>query len=188
MGLYQTIVADPPWTGDWFVHGQRARRSFQGPAYALMTLEEIEALPVASISHPDANLFLWIPAKLNREGIGVRVARAWGFECSSEFVWEKPNLGMGRFPRMSHEMLLVCSRGAWTLPSESNVRSVQFWRQSYGPNNGGKRHSSKPEGALDLIEQHSPGPYVELFARRHRLGWDVWGDQSANTVALGVMV
>lgn len=48
----------------------------------------------------------------------------------------------------------------------------------------GKRHSAKPEGAMDLIEQASPGPYVELFSRRHRLGWDVWGNESANTVEL----
>jgi N6-adenosine-specific RNA methylase IME4 len=82
---------------------------------------------------------------------------------------------------MSHEILLVCRRGAFTLPSETGVRSVQRWRQSY---EFGKRHSAKPEGALDLIEEHSPGPYVELFARRHRLGWDVWGDQSANTATL----
>jgi len=32
-----------------------------------------------------------------------------------------------------------------------------------------------------VVEQVSPGPYVELFARRHRLGWDVWGNESANT-------
>lgn len=37
---------------------------------------------------------------------------------------------------------------------------------------------------MDLIEQASPGPYVELFSRRHRLGWDVWGNESANTVEL----
>lgn len=43
------------------------------------------------------------------------------------------------------------------------------------------KHSQKPEHFYDLVEQVSPPPYVELFARRHRLGWDVWGDESANT-------
>jgi N6-adenosine-specific RNA methylase IME4 len=42
-------------------------------------------------------------------------------------------------------------------------------------------HSTKPEAWLDYFEQVSPPPYVELFARRHRLGWDVWGNESANT-------
>lgn len=36
-------------------------------------------------------------------------------------------------------------------------------------------HSAKPEAFLDLVEQVSPGPYVELFARAPRLGWDSWG-------------
>lgn len=46
------------------------------------------------------------------------------------------------------------------------------------------KHSQKPEHFYDLVEQVSPGPYVELFARRHRLGWDVWGNESANTAQL----
>jgi N6-adenosine-specific RNA methylase IME4 len=45
-------------------------------------------------------------------------------------------------------------------------------------------HSAKPELFLDLIEQMSPGPYVELFARRNRLGWDTWGDQALGTAEM----
>lgn len=151
-----------------------------------MALEEILALPVPEISHEDANLFLWVPPKLNREGIGVRVARAWGFEPSSEIVWEKPSLGMGRFPRLCHEILMVCSRGTFTFTGPWGIRSVHRWKALHA-SDGSVVHSAKPDGALDLIEQHSPGPYVELFARRHRLGWDVWGDQSANTATLEVV-
>jgi N6-adenosine-specific RNA methylase IME4 len=43
-------------------------------------------------------------------------------------------------------------------------------------------HSQKPEAFLDLIERVSPGPYLELFARRNRLGWDTWGDQALQHV------
>jgi len=46
------------------------------------------------------------------------------------------------------------------------------------------KHSQKPEAFIDLVEQVSPSPYVELFARRHRMGWDVWGNESANTAQL----
>jgi N6-adenosine-specific RNA methylase IME4 len=42
-------------------------------------------------------------------------------------------------------------------------------------------HSAKPEAFLDLVEQVSPGPYLELFARRARFGWDYWGDESLET-------
>lgn len=36
-------------------------------------------------------------------------------------------------------------------------------------------HSAKPPAFLDMVERVSPGPYVELFARAPRLGWDSWG-------------
>lgn len=36
-------------------------------------------------------------------------------------------------------------------------------------------HSVKPAAFLDLVERVSPGPYVELFARQPRLGWESWG-------------
>jgi N6-adenosine-specific RNA methylase IME4 len=45
-------------------------------------------------------------------------------------------------------------------------------------------HSAKPEAFLDIVEQVSPGPYLELFARRARFGWDYWGDQSLGTAEL----
>jgi N6-adenosine-specific RNA methylase IME4 len=45
-------------------------------------------------------------------------------------------------------------------------------------------HSVKPDAFLDLVEQVSPGPYLELFARRQRLGWDTWGDEALNHVNL----
>ncbi len=45
-------------------------------------------------------------------------------------------------------------------------------------------HSKKPEAFLDLVEQVSPGPYLELFARRQRLGWDTWGNEALNHVEL----
>jgi N6-adenosine-specific RNA methylase IME4 len=108
---------------------------------------------------------------------------AWGFRVVSEIVWMKPNFGLGKFPRPQHEILLVCRRG--TLPFVINdVGSVQLWRRDYGRNNGGKVHSVKPEAAYALIERASPAPYLELFARRPRLGWDVWGDEAPNAVEL----
>lgn len=47
------------------------------------------------------------------------------------------------------------------------------------------KHSAKPEAFIDMVEQVSPPPYVELFSRRHRLGWDVHGNESANTAQWG---
>lgn len=35
---------------------------------------------------------------------------------------------------------------------------------------------------MDMIERASPGPYLELFARRNRMGWDTWGNESLKHV------
>jgi N6-adenosine-specific RNA methylase IME4 len=37
---------------------------------------------------------------------------------------------------------------------------------------------------LDLVESVSPGPYLEMFARRQRLGWDTWGNEALPHVEL----
>jgi N6-adenosine-specific RNA methylase IME4 len=58
---------------------------------------------------------------------------------------------------------------------------VCFWRQPYAH---GKIHSAKPEAFIDLVEQVSPPPRLELFARRNRLGWDTWGNEALCHVAL----
>jgi N6-adenosine-specific RNA methylase IME4 len=150
-----------------------------------MPLEWIKKLPVGDLADSDAHLYLWVPARFNREGSGVDVVRAWGFECVSEIVWAKPSFGLGKFPRPQHEIMLVCRRG--TLPfALNNEGSVQGWKQPRGKGNGGKIHSAKPDGSYDLIERASPGPYLELFARRARFGWDYWGDESLGTAELAV--
>jgi N6-adenosine-specific RNA methylase IME4 len=38
-------------------------------------------------------------------------------------------------------------------------------------------HSRKPQAMYGLIESVSYAPYFEMFARRRREGWDVYGDQ-----------
>lgn len=171
---YPTIVADPPWPFAW--HGQAGGRRARATslAYTMMTVEQIAALPVVSLAADDAHLYLWSTREMLREGEAVRVARAWGFNPCGEIIWRKANFGAGVFPRPGHEPLLICRRGTLPFTGPRNVHSVQDWKQLYD-NNGGKGHSRKPHGALDLVEQASPGPYLELFARSPRLGWDAWG-------------
>lgn len=181
---YRSIVADPPWPirdaravgKAWANSGGTRSRPTPFP-YQVQSLEWIESLPVARVAERDAHLFLWVPASLNREGIGVRVARAWGFDPLNEIVWAKTNFGLGRFPRPQHEILLVCRRG--NLPFNlNNIGSVQTWSQPNAKGRGGKIHSAKPDASYDLIQQASPGPYIELFSRVARLGWETWGDEA----------
>jgi N6-adenosine-specific RNA methylase IME4 len=42
-----------------------------------------------------------------------------------------------------------------------------------------REHSRKPDQVRERIERLVDGPYIELFARETRDGWDCWGDQPA---------
>lgn len=182
-GQYRTIVADPPWEIERKIHaGGRRARSTQVP-YSFMSVEEIAALPIAEMAADSAALFLWSTRRLFREGIAARVARAWGFEPCGEVVWGLRNPGMGtRAIANDHEPILVATRGPSPLTADEPM-GVWFWRQLYS-RGGGKVHSAKPDAFLDHVEQWSPGPYLELFARRARFGWDYWGDESLGTAQM----
>jgi N6-adenosine-specific RNA methylase IME4 len=188
---YRTIVADPPWPVKW-TRGKTTAGKSSGSTrtyekrplpYKTMALGEIAALPVESLAADDAHLFLWITDEFLLGGMHTMVTEAWGFYwIPPVIVWHKPNAGLGRIFRPAHEFLVIARRGDARL-NEISERTVHNWSQVY--ENGAKVHSAKPDGALDLIERLSPGPYLELFARRQRLGWDTWGDEALGHVDLG---
>lgn len=142
-----------------------------------MNVYQIAALPVREIADQDAHLYLWtINAHVDS---AYWIARAWGFTPATLLVWAKSPKGRGLGGTFSTatEYVLFARRGS--LPAKCRIdRNWWEWQR--------REHSAKPEAFIDLVEQVSPGPYVELFARRHRLGWDVWGDQSANTAELAM--
>jgi N6-adenosine-specific RNA methylase IME4 len=178
---YRTIVADPPWHYEQFVPSHTPSRSRAwriGLPYSMMSVDEICRLPVAELADPDgARLFLWTTGRYLVHS--ARVIAAWGFTYKQPIVWRKTGR-LNPLPATvapNHaEFLLVAERGSCprtgTLPSSV----VEAPRLS---------HSEKPDAFLDAVEQVSPGPYVELFARRARFGWDYWGDQSLGTAEMG---
>lgn len=184
VGQYRTIVADPPWPlPDRVIRAGGRRRRVTEVPYQFMDLASIAALPVATLAADDAHLFLWCTRKVFREGQGAAVARAWGFEPVGELIWGLRNPGLGTFLGNDHEPVLVARRGYAKFTGAVRLGGVHFWRQTYVT---GKVHSAKPEAFLDFVESVSDGPYLELFSRRHRFFWDVWGNESANTATLGL--
>ena len=171
-GQYRTIVADPPWTPydggmDRLRSTYASRKGAPQKHYDTMALGQICSLQVPRAEH----LWLWA---LNRNvDWGYLVARSWGFAVVGMVTWCKPGLGVGRF-RTNTEHVLLCRRG--TLPF-GQIQGTWFnWPR--------RRHSEKPAAFYDLVEQVSPGPYLELFARRQRLGWDTWGNEALEHVSL----
>ena len=108
------------------------------------------------------------------------VAAAWGFTVRSPLTWVKFRLGLGgRYQlRNATEQLLFCTRGKAPLGS----RSQPTWF-----NAPVQEHSRKPAEQFAIIERVSPGPYLELFARRRpesNQPWAVWGDQVASDIRI----
>lgn len=203
--LYATIVADPPWdhsdgTGvlinigmSNIPHPERGRIS--RPGYESMTVDQIKALPVGDFAARDAHLYLWTTNRYLRQVWDV--AEAWGFRGVCVLTWCKPRrgfLGGGAFPSDT-EFVLFARRGTLSATAKGPGRWFQWPRTRGAPvmrvgerrDSANGSHSAKPEAFLDLVEQVSPGPYVELFARRARFGWDYWGDQSLGTAEMEVV-
>src|SRR3990167_10782660 len=149
-----------------------------------MTMQQIAELPVADLAATDAHLYLWVTNPILteqrlRDGPNVfAIVRSWGFEPKTLLTGIKSEngSGLGWYFRGDTEHVVFAMRGHLPIPEERRISNV--FRMRRGP------HSRKPEAFLDLVEQVSPGPYLELFARRQRLGWDTWGDECFQSVSL----
>ena len=166
-GGFATILVDPPWPAQG---GEKH--------YRTMSLARIKALPVGRLAARDAHLWLWTTNALLPPA--YEVAAAWGFTVRSPLTWVKFRLGLGgRYQlRNATEQLLFCTRGKAPLGS----RSQPTWF-----NAPVTEHSRKPAEQFAIIERVSPGPYLELFARRRpesNQPWAVWGDQVASDIRI----
>ncbi len=146
-----------------------------------MTLDAIKDLAVADLAEREAHLYLWTTNRFLEDAYDV--AREWGFRPAQLLVWCKPpqGVGMGGAFTTTTEFVLFARRG--TLPSLTRLDS-SWWKWSRVYENGHIAHSAKPDAFLDLVEQVSPGPYLEMFARRQRLGWDTWGNEALQHVEI----
>lgn len=160
---YRTIVADPPWRVG--VASGTSKATPQRGLYSTMATPEICAMPVAMLAAEDAHLWLWGINAMMEDAF--QVVRAWGFQPKTILTWCKPGPGVGGYLRNNTEHAILATRGRRVTPTEKPLSSWFVWSRSH--------HSAKPDGFGDIVEQVSPGPYVELFCRRPRMGWDSWG-------------
>lgn len=186
MSGYQTIVADPPWPYDnTGIHlrsspDHRPNSHNRGLAglgissagrYGSLSMDELKALPVQDQAANNAHLYLWTTNAFICEAHDL--ARAWGFRPITVCTWGKvkpdgtPSMKIGNYFRGATEHWVFAVRGR--LPIIGTHPTLFLW-----PRTG---HSVKPEHFYDLVERASPGPYLELFSRRERLGWSYWGNQ-----------
>jgi N6-adenosine-specific RNA methylase IME4 len=189
---YCTLVVDPPWryTVTQGLPNRTAgtRRRVKPTAegqYPTMTNAEMRALPVGDMADANAHLYLWVTnpmlyggrgRKGRAEGSPIDLLEAWGFEYITLLTWHKLGPpGMGFFFRGDTEHVIFAVRGR--LPIAPGIRTSNHFAAHKG------RHSEKPDRFYELVERVSPGPYLEMFARRRRYGWDVWGDEAPEEAA-----
>lgn len=158
--VFSVIVIDPPWRYD-----NVATRGAAEDHYPTMSLEDLAALELPA--DENAHLYLWVTNGFIREGFDLM--DAWGFTYKTCLTWCKPQIGMGNWFRGTTEHVLFGVKGK--LPTLRNDVPTHFIADR-------TKHSAKPESFYDLVESSSPGPWLEMFARRRRFGWHVWGNEA----------
>ena len=179
---YGMIEADPAWS--WVSYAGKGSAPHRTPdePYPVMSLDEMKALPVADLAAKDCLLNMWvIGSHLDQ---AIELGRHWGFTFKTDgFVWvktgkydfEKRPISMGKWVRKQVEYSLLFSRGK---PSRADAAVRQLIETGdnviYAPK---REHSRKPDERYERIERLVAGPYLELFSRQQRAGWDAWGNE-----------
>jgi N6-adenosine-specific RNA methylase IME4 len=175
-GKFACMVADPAWQQDTGpdTFGGTGESGHDHLAYEQMSVENIAALKdrngrfVGDCAADDAHLYLWTINKYVEAAYDI--ARAWGFKPSVLLTWcKKPHgVGLGDTFRLTTEFVLFCRRGH--LEHCRIIPTTWFdWPRG--------RHSAKPDEFYQMVESVSAGPRLDLFARRQRRDWTVWGDE-----------
>ena len=147
--------------------------------------KEVLELPVSRLAAAQSHLYPWVPNALLQEGL--RVMEAWGFTYKTNLVWYKirkdggpDGRGVGFYFRNVTERVLFGVRGSMRTLTPGRTQVNLFATRK-------REHSRKPDEIYDLIEACSPGPYLELFARFHRPGWNQWGNEDVEeNASIGV--
>lgn len=157
---FPTIVIDPPWR-----YNNVATRGAAEDHYPTMSQDELRALELPSATN--AHIYLWVTNSFFEDAF--ELLRCWGFTYKTCLTWCKPQIGMGNYFRSTTEHVLFGVKGRQaTLRNDVPTHFIA----------DRTRHSAKPESFYDLVESCSPGPFLEMFARRRRFGWSVWGNEA----------
>ena len=113
---YGVIYADPPWRFRTYSAKGTGRGAISH--YDVMTVDELESMPVAEWALPDCVLLLWVPGPHTLQGLELMAA--WGFSFKGTgFVWIKTNrtrpgyaMGTGYGTRKNAEICWQVTRGS----------------------------------------------------------------------------
>jgi N6-adenosine-specific RNA methylase IME4 len=170
---YKTILMDPPWPERG---GGKCKRGADRHYDLISRKEEILRVILQSgVWKPHSQCHLWIWTTSTYLPWALWLIGALGFEYKTDWIWEKPRMGLGQYRRGQHEQLLFGSRGKACVPKPKDRGTSLIRIMDVG--SAPRVHSEKPEESYEVIERVSRPPRLEMFARRPRDGWDVWGNE-----------
>jgi N6-adenosine-specific RNA methylase IME4 len=170
-GRYRCVVIDPPWPIEKI---ERDERPNQGQAldYPTMPLDEIERVigdQLVTVADQDGcHIYLWTTHRFLPASLGL--FDAWGVTYQCVMTWRK-NVGITPFSWMYDTEHVLFGR-LGSLKLERLGLRLSFEAPVAG-------HSVKPDVFFDRVTAASPGPRLEMFARRPREGFTVWGNEVA---------
>ena len=164
--LYRCIVIDPPWPMQKILRDTVPKQDVF--PYKTMTLDAIKDIDIASLADPDGcHVYLWTTQKFLPNSFDIM--QEWGVNYQCLMTWTKPT-GFTPFSWMYNtEHVLFGTIG--NLAVQRKGLKIGFDAPAVG-------HSVKPQVFFDRVEQASPEPRLEMFARTKRDGWDSWGDET----------
>jgi len=172
---YGVLLADPAWKMDlWSAAGEHKAPQHHYPCMSTPDICALkDSLGLDWVCAPDCVLVMWTTFPMLARGDAHEVMRAWGFTPKTGGAWAKMSkhgkqaFGGGYIYRSACEPWLLGTRGE---PQErtSSTRNLIIAER--------REHSRKPDLMHEMIEAQFAGPYLELFARTRRPGWDVWGN------------
>ena len=192
--IWQTAVQDPPWKE---VGAGKIKRGADRHYPLLATKDMPGVIRASGLWTPaeNAHLYMWVTNTFLPDGLWLMAEL--GFKYKTNVCWTKKQMGIGRYFRGKHELLLFGTRGkGWSVRTDRNdiVGAYETERNEdyeeyfsdgssieadHVRNNGKRKHSGKPGIFTDMIESRSKGPYVEFFARSLRPSWTSWGNDAA---------
>lgn len=178
---YDLIYADCPW--HFKVRSSKGEGRSAKNHYDVMSLQDIKDLPVAKHANDNSVLLMWVLDPMIEQG--YEVMRAWGFTPKTVgFYWVKTNMkspgfftGLGYYTRANCEQVILGTRGKGLTRIDKGVPRLVVAPRG--------RHSEKPEEVAARIERlFGKVKCLEMFARRQRSGWDVFGNQVKGSITL----
>lgn len=184
---YRAILCDCPWK--YLTWSAKGLGKSPDRHYNTMTIPELMALPVQQVAHRDCVLYFWVID--SHAELAFKVISAWGFKYKTiGFYWAKTNkdgswfMNTGHWTRANPEHAYECYFGETEEEVErcflNTVGKPKRVRKDVRRLIVAERreHSRKPDDIHNRIEALTDGPYLEMFGRRTRPGWSIWGDEA----------